>query len=123
MSTIAIGFTPQSIADSGEARAPRLRITRRGRAVLTFLVAAPLVAATAGIVLNAGGATATLESTPTSFDYVTVESGQSLWQVAEQVAPASNPSDVVLEIVHLNQLDSSVVAAGQQVAVPVKYSR
>jgi hypothetical protein len=53
---------------------------------------------------------------------VTINAGESLWQVAERIAPASDPRDVVADIVSLNQLTSSSVEAGQRVAIPSAYS-
>ena len=58
----------------------RLRLTRRGRAVIAVLVSLPLVIALVMLALNGGGATATsgLEQSST----VTVQGGQSLWSLA-----------------------------------------
>ncbi|MFF9562078.1 LysM peptidoglycan-binding domain-containing protein [Leifsonia sp. NPDC014704] len=100
----------------------RLRLTRRGRAVLSALVALPLVIGALVFALNGGGAVATGEQTHVSFQYVTVESGDSLWSVAERVAPNADPRDVIADIVSLNGLDSAVVSPGQQLAVPAKYA-
>jgi len=105
------------------APAPRLRLTKRGRAVLTTLAATPLVIAALFFALNGGGAVASLESTTASFDYVTVASGQSLWDVAESVAPGTDPRDVIDSIVRLNQLESADVFAGQQLAIPLEFAR
>jgi hypothetical protein len=52
---------------------------------------------------------------------VTVDSGQSLWQVAETLAPTADPRDVIADIMQLNQLESADVLAGQQLAIPAKY--
>jgi hypothetical protein len=71
--------------------------------------------------LNGGMATATLEGSGTDFQYVTVESGQGLWEVAEVVAPHADPRDVIAEIMQLNQLESADVLAGQQLAIPAQY--
>ncbi|NYF10504.1 LysM repeat protein [Leifsonia sp. AK011] len=125
MSTIAFP-TATYVArqsDSGRAPAPRLRLTRRGRGVLLTLAATPLVVAALLFALNGGGAVASLESTPVSFDYVTVASGQSLWDVAEAVAPGTDPRDVIDSIVRLNQLESADVFAGQQLAIPLEFAR
>jgi len=100
----------------------RLRLTRRGRAVLSALVALPLVIGALVFALNGGGAVATSEQTHVSFQYVTVQSGDSLWSVAERVAPNADPRDVIADIVSLNGLDSAVVSPGQQLAVPAKYA-
>src|SRR5690606_12446223 len=77
--------------------APRLRITRRGRRVLTSLAAAPLVLAAFLFALNGGGAIASLES-GAPLERITVSSGQSLWQIAGQLAPAADPNDVIAAI-------------------------
>ncbi|WP_431247721.1 LysM peptidoglycan-binding domain-containing protein [Leifsonia xyli] len=101
----------------------RLRITRRGRAVLSALIALPLVIGAFVFALNGGGAIANGEQTHVSFQYVTVESGDSLWSVAERVAPNADPRDVIADIVSLNGLESAVVSPGQQLAVPAKYAK
>jgi LysM repeat protein len=53
---------------------------------------------------------------------VTVGSGQTLWEVASDVAPERNPHDVIAEISQLNNLSGSIVQAGQQLHVPVNGS-
>ena len=101
---------------------PRLRLTQRGRAVLTVLAATPLVIAAVLFALNGGAATASLEESNVTFDYVTVEAGQSLWQLAGEIAPQADPRDVIAEVAQLNQLDSADVYAGQELAIPTQYS-
>ena len=100
------------------APAPRLRLTKRGRGVLTFLAATPLVIAAFVFALNGGGATASLEGSTVPFEYVTVEAGQSLWQLAEELAPQSDPREVIARLVEFNQLGGTDVYAGQELAVP-----
>ena len=104
----------------------RLRITRRGYALLTLIVAAPLVIAALGFAVNGGGAAAVntvsaASLTSVTFEHVTVQAGESLWQLAAQIAPSADPRDVVSDIVHLNQLSSAVVQPGQTLAIPLKY--
>lgn len=101
----------------------RLRLTRRGRIVFTTLVAGPLAVMALVTVLNGGIATATSDIATGTFNYVTVESGQSLWQVAESIAPNADPRDVISDIVRLNQLETSVVHPGERLAIPPAYSR
>jgi hypothetical protein len=101
--------------------APRLRLTKRGRGVLTTLAAAPLVIAALVFALNGGMATATLDGSGADFQYVTVDTGQGLWEVAETIAPHADPRDVIAAIMQLNQLESADVLAGQQLAVPAQY--
>lgn len=127
MSTAVIapgyGFSPARPTQCATSSLPRLRLTKRGRAVLTFLAATPLVLGALFFVLNGGGATASREGSAIGFDYVTVESGQTLWQLAESLAPAADPRDVIAEIMQLNQLESADVYAGQELAVPAGYTR
>ena len=112
----------------GTPRIPiaRLRITRRGYALLTLVAAAPLVIAALGFAVNGGGAAAANPVSAASlasvtFEHVTVQAGESLWQLAAQIAPSADPRDVVSDIVHLNQLASAVVQPGQTLAIPLKY--
>jgi hypothetical protein len=102
--------------------APRLRLTKRGRVVLTTLVALPLIVAALAFGLNGGMATATSTSSSTTFHYVTVEAGQSLWQLALEIAPTADPREVISDVVQLNQLSSPEVQVGQRLAIPVRYS-
>jgi nucleoid-associated protein YgaU len=100
-----------------------LHLTRRGRVVLTTIAAVPLVVAAAVFALNGGGAVASNEGgASASFSHVTVSSGQSLWQIAERVAPSADPRDVVAAIVDLNQLHTSMLMPGQRLAIPAEYS-
>lgn len=101
---------------------PRLRITQRGRRVLTFVVACPLVFAAFAFAINGGMATATNVSSSASLSYVTVQAGQSLWQLAGQIAPTADPREVISDLVRVNQLAGSDVQAGQRLAIPARYS-
>lgn len=131
MTTATFGFggTPLAPARRAQRRqqqgvpAPRLRLTQRGRQVLMFLAATPLVIAALAFGLNGGGATASLDDPGVTFDYVTVESGQSLWQLAGEIAPQADPRDVIAQVVELNALTSQDVYAGQELAIPAEYSR
>lgn len=109
-------------APSAPTPRTRLRLTRRGRFALAILVAAPLIAAAALFGPGALGAVAGTQGSDARFQHVTVVSGQSLWQIAESVAPTSDPRDVVAAIVDLNGLTSSVVVPGEQLAIPQQYS-
>jgi hypothetical protein len=102
--------------------APRLKITRRGRLVLSALVAAPLVIGAVVVGVNAGGAVANSSTGHTAFDYETIASGETLWHLAESVAPAADPRDVIADIMRLNGLETASVVPGQRIAIPTQYS-
>jgi hypothetical protein len=93
-----------------------LRITRRGRLVLSALVATPVLAMS--LLLASPGALA--ESTPVAndFEYMTVLSGDTLWTIAQEVNPSGDPRDVVAEIMTLNGLSSASLTPGQEIAIP-----
>jgi LysM repeat protein len=114
-------MTTIGYVDTFRPLAPRLRITARGRAVLLALVATPLVIAALIFGLNTGGAVATQQPATDTFTYVTVESGQSLWDIAADVAPAADPREFVADVVSLNQLESAELQPGQQLAIPHQY--
>lgn len=122
MRTASIGFG-YAAPRPALRRSPRLRLTARGRAVLLFLTATPLVVLALVLALNGGGATAAKEGSNVPTQYVTVDAGESLWQVAESIAPNADPRDVIDQLVQLNQLDSADVFAGVELAIPAQYNR
>jgi len=91
--------------------------------VFGTLAAIPLVVIAIFLGVGAAGAQASGDLSTASFDYVSVAPGQSLWQLAVQLAPQADPSEVVADIVALNRLSSGDVQPGQKLAVPVEYSR
>jgi nucleoid-associated protein YgaU len=105
---------------SSASNTPRLRLTRRGRAVFTTLAATLLAAGALAVASNA--AVASEHSAPVTFEQVTVHAGESLWQLAQRLDPDADPRDVVSDIVHLNQLPGADVHPGQLLAVPAQYS-
>ena len=100
-----------------------LRLTKRGRVVFTALAALPLVVAAFLFALNGGPATATMDVAPAeSYEYVTIVTGQSLWEVAGDIAPAADPRDVVADILSFNGMSSAELFPGQRLALPPQYS-
>jgi LysM repeat protein len=112
--------TPTPTA-SATSTPTRLRLTRRGRIVFTTLGALPLVVWALIAVLGSGGAAADAgaELGARTFEYVTVHRGDSLWAIAESIAPQGDPRVVIDEIIRLNGLDGAVVEPGQRLALPV----
>lgn len=102
---------------------PRLRVTRRGRLVLTALAAAPLVLVAVLLGTQSGGAVASDGAGSVNFETVTIAHGESLWSVAERLVPNADPRDVVLDILTLNGLSSAQVQPGQELALPLQYTR
>lgn len=102
----------------------RLRITPRGRRVVAFLVSLPLVVALGVAIVGGGSALASNDvgAPAGSFTEITVMSGETLWSIAEDLAPAADPRDVVAEITRLNALPGGSVAAGQRIAIPAEYA-
>ena len=123
LTPVTVQFTRRAtVVTASDARpAPRLRLTKRGRSVLMTLAATPLVIAALVFALNGGMATATLEGSGAEFHTVTVGSGDTLWALAESIAPSADPRDVIIDIMKLNGLQSADVLAGQQLAIPAKY--
>ena len=99
----------------------RLRLTRRGRVVFTTLAATPLVLAALSFALNGGMATATVSPGSTASAYVTVAGGQSLWQVAGELAPHDDIREVVAQLLRANSLESAEIYPGQQLVIPDQY--
>ncbi len=102
---------------------PRLRLTRRGRVVFGTLAAIPLVIAALVFGLGAPGAVASLDAAPDSLTWVTVDGGQSLWDLAAEIAPAEDPREFAAQVVSFNQLASSEIQPGQELAIPTRYTR
>ena len=102
-----------------------LRLTKRGRTVFTTLAALPLVVAAFVYALNGGAASASLESTVqpgVEYTYVTIAAGESLWAIAEDIAPTADPRDVVNDILEFNGMSSAELFPGQSLALPEQYA-
>ncbi|MFB7893457.1 LysM peptidoglycan-binding domain-containing protein [Microbacterium sp. NPDC056044] len=121
----AAGAAAQRATRAVAGRTTRLRLTVRGRRVLAVLAALPAVIALSAAMLGGGAALASRDAgAPAgSFTTVTVAPGESLWTIAEEVAPERDPRDVVDELVRLNALDTVLVQAGQRLAIPASYER
>jgi hypothetical protein len=102
----------------------RLRLTTRGRRVLAAVVAIPLAAVLSFGVISGGSALASRHAGAgeTAFTAVTVLPGDSLWSLAQRVAPGADPRDVVDAISRLNALDTSTLRAGQVLSLPAEYA-
>lgn len=113
-----------AIAAAPLASRTRLRLTARGRRLLAVFAALPAVIALGFAIVSGGSALATLDdgAPADSFSTVTVSHGDTLWSIAEEVAPQADPRDVVDAILRLNALDGAAISAGQSLAIPVDYA-
>ena len=98
--------------------APSVRLTRRGRAVLVLLLAVLLLTAfsigqrdTQAAGVSAGSGAAAPVAT-------TVQPGESLWSVAQRIAPENDPREVIAQIRRLNDLSTSELQVGQLLLLP-----
>ena len=98
------------------APAGRLRLTRRGRLALTLLAVGLLFLA---ISIGRTGSQAALvtESGP-GYQQATVEPGDTLWSVAQRIAPDNDPREVIAQIRRINDLKGSSLQVGQQLLLP-----
>ncbi|MGH3914728.1 MAG: LysM peptidoglycan-binding domain-containing protein [Pseudonocardiaceae bacterium] len=89
--------------------------TRRGRRTHLVTAAVVTLAVIGGLgwLGQAAGA-----RTPAETAVVRVGAGETVWDVAQRVAPASDPRAVVERIRQLNGLVGSAVQPGQQLRVP-----
>jgi hypothetical protein len=80
------------------------RLTRRGR-IVVFAV----LLATCLVVLSFGrpSVATTTVPTPAHYETVTVQPGQTLWEIARTVAPDTDPRATIARIVDLNALPSA----------------
>jgi LysM domain len=101
-----------------------VRLTRRGRLVVTILLGLATVLVMALVWLTlAARAQATDSGPPPGSVYqnltsVVVHPGQSLWSIASEAQPASDPRTVMQEIVDLNALHGTNLVPGQRLWVP-----
>lgn len=83
-----------------------------------FVLALVMCAVASLAISSSGSASNTAQRAPV--EYVTVLPGDSLWNIANDVAPSADPRDTVAAIIELNALDDSSVRAGQRLAVPAQ---
>lgn len=111
-------------APAQRVRQAPLKLTRRGRFVfigVPLILLAALILSFSGFLnapAKAAESASELSVTPTVT--VTVQPGESLWAIAEAVAPERDPRDVVTDIIQLNNLDAARVVPGQALFIPSK---
>ena len=91
-----------------------VRLTKRGRRVVALLVLLPLAA----ILWFSAGKGAVAQGTAPTTKTVVVQPGQSLWGIAQDVAPKADPRETIYKIKQLNHFADSSLSPGQAVIVP-----
>ena len=104
---------PTEARPTGRATAGEVRQTRRGR--LVVLLGSLFLVLALAVWFGAGSA-ATDRPEPTRV--VTVTEGDTLWDIAAEIAPAGEVSDMVVHLEQLNHMDSAALQAGQKLVVP-----
>jgi len=94
---------------------PPLRLTRRGRAVVLSLLV--LVASVASAVLFTTASRAESQAA-TPAPTVTVETGDTLWDIAVRVMPGQDGQSAVAELRRINRLDGYGLSPGQILILP-----
>lgn len=123
MSTISITAPAVLPVRSAARRTTKLRLTVRGRRLMVALAALPLAAGIGIAVIGGGSALASGTAVvDAEFDTVTVMPGDTLWALAEEVAPTADPRVVISEIRSLNALSGGSLQVGQQLAIPAQYA-
>jgi hypothetical protein len=92
------------------------RLTRRGRLAVTLA----LVALSTGLLgLVQPQAFALGRGDGPATQRITVRPGETLWAIAERVAPGTDPRSTIAHLESMNHLKSSSVPAGSVLLVPV----
>jgi hypothetical protein len=114
MSTAALQFEPHR---AGRTSPAPVRLTRRGRLLVLAVLVALALASYAW--WGSAPAVSTEETHHAAAQTVVVEPGQTLWDIALEIAPGHDPRGVIDEIVDLNALpDAGSVRVGQPLYVP-----
>ena len=100
------------------------RAIHRSRALKNWVFGIPLITLAALVVLGAlilispHTANAGNNSQGAETRYVTVQSGDTLWDIAQEVDPKTDPRDTMVQISKLNDLQGPTVKVGQRLEGP-----
>lgn len=118
----SVGHSPAATVSGHGAPGTEVRLTRRGRLV-RFLASMALlvlvgVLALGRVVGAPVRADASADPAPLLTQSVVVEQGDSLWIIAQRLAPQRDPREVIHEVRELNGLRSNLIQPGQVLLVP-----
>jgi LysM repeat protein len=118
MSTMPIAAPPARLraAAPREDRSGELRLTRRGRIVVFVL--GLLVLLGVGLALAAGSMATPEPGAAEPTTVITVGTGDTLWDIAAEAAEDGRVREMISRIEQLNALESTSLAAGQQLRIP-----
>ncbi len=111
----------QGSAAAASTATSNLRLTNRGRVLLllvTILTLFTVVVASGRFTAQATVNSDTAGQSAPATAVVVVQAGESLWSIAQQVAPGTDPREMVSRIRDLNGLADAVVSPGQSLLVP-----
>ena len=95
-------------------------LTRRGQVVIGLLIAAFALGALSLVVaVFAPSASAATSTESVRTEVVVVQPGQTLWQIATDLDPSSDPREIIERILDLNSLSNEAqIHAGQALILP-----
>ncbi|MGH4012541.1 MAG: LysM peptidoglycan-binding domain-containing protein [Pseudonocardiaceae bacterium] len=99
----------------GRVEAGRIPAAQRGRPMRLLAAAVVTLAVIGGLGWLGQASSAEL---PAETALIRVGAGETVWDVAQRVAPESDPREVVERIRQLNGMADSAVQPGQQLQVP-----
>lgn len=102
---------------------PRWKLTRRGKLLfrgLPLITLAALIVLGAIALINPSEAHAGKEGASSVVTQeITVQSGQTLWDIALEVETSADTRDIVQQIIEINDLKGSSIDAGQRLEIPL----
>lgn len=97
-----------------------IKLTRRGRLVLSTLSFATMLAISLFSLLGiaTSSANASNEATNSTITQIVVAPGETLWTIAARINPENDPRAVIEDIKALNVIEGANVYAGQVLLIP-----
>jgi len=114
--------TPYAPTSTRSPRRRPVRLTRRGRMLRSLVLAVVVLTAVLAAAVVWGPSVVATSGTgePVPVRTVTVQPGQTLWDIANDSGIGGDPRDVVEQIEQLNGLsDAGALQVGDQLAVPL----
>ena len=109
-----------NMATLAQVQAPALRLTRRGRLMLSSLsfISILVVSSYLLIGLTSTDANASNSEALNNSSLIVVAPGETLWTIASRVNPERDPRAVIEDIKAVNVLEGVNLSAGQVLRIP-----